>query len=61
MLIAAGQNNLRVTQARLSANGLADEVETLFENDFDLETQYHSLLNGKKSRYRRGRADSIAV
>ncbi|KAJ7135657.1 glycoside hydrolase family 115 protein [Mycena epipterygia] len=47
MLIAAGQNNLRVTQARLSANGLADEVETLFENDFDLETQYHSLLNGK--------------
>ncbi|KAJ6564988.1 hypothetical protein DFH09DRAFT_1475574 [Mycena vulgaris] len=47
MLIAAGQNNLRATQARLSTNGLADQVETLFENDFALETQYHSLLNGK--------------
>ncbi|KAJ7488053.1 hypothetical protein FB451DRAFT_1126447 [Mycena latifolia] len=47
MLIAAGKNNLRATQARLSTNGLADQVETLFENDFSLETEYHSLLDGK--------------
>jgi hypothetical protein len=47
MMVAAGQNNLRASQARLSANALADEVETLFENDFDLETQYHTLLDGE--------------
>ncbi|KAF8193215.1 glycoside hydrolase family 115 protein [Mycena galopus ATCC 62051] len=47
MMIAAGQNNLRASQARLSANALADQVETLFENDFDLETAYHTLLDGK--------------
>ncbi|KAF7349457.1 GH115-C domain-containing protein [Mycena sanguinolenta] len=47
MMIAAGQNNLRASQARLSANALADLVETLFENDFDLEMQYHTLLDGK--------------
>ncbi|KAJ7245615.1 glycoside hydrolase family 115 protein [Mycena haematopus] len=47
MMIAAGQNNLRASQARLSANALANQVETLFENDFDLETQYHTLLDGK--------------
>ncbi|KAK7046476.1 GH115-C domain-containing protein [Favolaschia claudopus] len=47
MLIAAGQNNLRASQARLSANMLADQVETLFEHDFDLENQYHTMLDGK--------------
>jgi hypothetical protein len=47
MLILAGQNNLRASQARLSTNSLADQVETLFEHDFDLETEYHSLLDGK--------------
>jgi hypothetical protein len=47
MLIAAGKNNLRASQARLSANTLADQVETLFEHDFDLEAQYHSLLDGE--------------
>ncbi|KAJ7866061.1 hypothetical protein B0H14DRAFT_2347693 [Mycena olivaceomarginata] len=49
MLIAAGKNNLRASQARLSANTLADQVETLFEHDFDLEAQYHSLLDGESS------------
>ncbi|KAJ7454980.1 hypothetical protein B0H11DRAFT_257884 [Mycena galericulata] len=47
MLISAGQNNLRASQARLSANALGDLVETLFERDFDLETEYHTLLGGK--------------
>ncbi|KAF9481597.1 hypothetical protein BDN70DRAFT_517933 [Pholiota conissans] len=47
MLIAAGQNNLRASQARLSANQLADTVEELFEKDFDFEQQYHTMLNGK--------------
>ncbi|KAJ6625989.1 hypothetical protein B0H10DRAFT_2430075 [Mycena sp. CBHHK59/15] len=47
MLISAGQNNLRASQARLSTNALADQVEALFENDFDLETEYHTILDGK--------------
>ncbi|KAF4611503.1 hypothetical protein D9613_003870 [Agrocybe pediades] len=47
MLVAAGQNNLRASQARLSTNQLADTVEQLFEKDFDFETQYHTMLNGK--------------
>ncbi|ESK93287.1 glycoside hydrolase family 115 protein [Moniliophthora roreri MCA 2997] len=47
MYIFAGMNNLRAEQARLSANGLADQVEELFEKDFDIETQYHSILDGK--------------
>ncbi|KAJ8073009.1 hypothetical protein PM082_019877 [Marasmius tenuissimus] len=47
MYIYAGLNNLRASQARLSANALADQVEELFEKDFDLETQYHSILDGK--------------
>ncbi|KAJ8507506.1 hypothetical protein ONZ45_g10131 [Pleurotus djamor] len=47
MIIAAGQNNLRASQARLSTNDLADQVEELFMQDFDLETQYHTLLDGK--------------
>ncbi|PFH46027.1 glycoside hydrolase family 115 protein [Amanita thiersii Skay4041] len=46
MLIKAGMNNLRASQARLSTNNLADEVEQAFEHDFDLEEQYHQLLNG---------------
>ncbi|KAF4586297.1 hypothetical protein EYR38_010572 [Pleurotus pulmonarius] len=47
MLIFAGQNNMRASQARLSTNSLADQVEDLFMQDYDLETQYHSLLDGK--------------
>lgn len=46
MWISAGINNLRASQARLSTNNYADTVEQLFEQDFDLETQYHSILNG---------------
>ncbi|KIK66278.1 glycoside hydrolase family 115 protein [Collybiopsis luxurians FD-317 M1] len=47
MLIFAGQNNLHASQARLSANNLADQVEALFEKDYDLEVEYHSILGGK--------------
>ncbi|KAF8889120.1 hypothetical protein BD779DRAFT_1662212 [Infundibulicybe gibba] len=47
MLVSAGMNNLRASQARLSANDLADQVTELFGKDFDLETQYHTLLNGR--------------
>ncbi|KAJ7071945.1 hypothetical protein C8F01DRAFT_1101940 [Mycena amicta] len=47
MIIKAGQSVLRASQARQSANMLADEVEELFEHDFDLETEYHTLLDGK--------------
>ncbi|KAI0077007.1 hypothetical protein K474DRAFT_1707684 [Panus rudis PR-1116 ss-1] len=47
MWIASGLNFARAQQARLSTNDLADQVEQLFEQDYDLETQYHSLLDGK--------------
>ncbi|KAL5526415.1 hypothetical protein ACEPAF_8138 [Sanghuangporus sanghuang] len=47
MWIAQGLNNLHAAQARLSTNNLADEVERLFERDYDIELEYHHLLNGK--------------
>ena len=47
MLISAGMNNLRASQARLSTNNLADLVQELFENDYDFEVQYHTMLDGK--------------
>lgn len=40
-------NNLRASQARLSTNNYANLVEDLFEEDYKLETEYHSLLDGK--------------
>ena len=51
MWIAQGQNNLRASQARLSTNNLADEVEQLFEQDYDLEHEYHTILDGKWDQY----------
>lgn len=46
MWISAGMNNLRASQARLSANDLATDVENLFMQDAQLEQDYHSLLDG---------------
>ena len=51
MWVASGQNMLHISQARLSANGLADQVQSLFEQDYDIETQYHQLLDGKWDQY----------
>ncbi|EJD06965.1 uncharacterized protein FOMMEDRAFT_102997 [Fomitiporia mediterranea MF3/22] len=47
MWIAQGLNNLHASQARLSTNNLADEVEELFEQDYSIELKYHHLLDGK--------------
>ncbi|KAI0262821.1 hypothetical protein BC834DRAFT_971882 [Gloeopeniophorella convolvens] len=47
MWISAGINSARTFQARISANDYADQVEQLFEQDYDLEAQYHTLLDGK--------------
>ncbi|RDB17758.1 hypothetical protein Hypma_001072 [Hypsizygus marmoreus] len=47
ILVSAGINNMRASQARISANDMADQAQKFFERDFDLETQYHELLNGK--------------
>ncbi|RXW16249.1 hypothetical protein EST38_g9605 [Candolleomyces aberdarensis] len=47
MYVSAGLNRMRATQARLSANSLADTVERLFNIDYDIEERYNSLLNGK--------------
>ncbi|KAK0237297.1 hypothetical protein EDD85DRAFT_908116 [Armillaria nabsnona] len=47
MLISAGLNNLRASQARLSTNNLADQVQDFFDFDYELETEYHTLLDGK--------------
>ena len=46
MWISAGINNLRASQARLSTNNYADQVEALFAQDYDLEHEYHTLLDG---------------
>ncbi|EJT96994.1 hypothetical protein DACRYDRAFT_59782 [Dacryopinax primogenitus] len=47
MYIYAGMNNLYAGQARLDTNWLNDEVAMLFEQDYDLEHQYHTMLDGK--------------
>jgi hypothetical protein len=51
MWISAGTNNLRASQARLSANDFANQTETLFEQDYDLEVEYHQLLDGRSPWY----------
>ncbi|KAI0324107.1 hypothetical protein GY45DRAFT_1331893 [Cubamyces sp. BRFM 1775] len=47
MWVSAGINNLRASQARLSANDYADQVESLFLHDATLEKDYHTILDGK--------------
>jgi hypothetical protein len=47
MWIYAGINNLRASQARVSANDFIPEVENLFDLDYSLEREYHTILNGK--------------
>ncbi|KAI0691797.1 hypothetical protein BC835DRAFT_1278866 [Cytidiella melzeri] len=47
MWIASGFSALRASQAMLSANGYADQVEDLFAQDYEFEQQYHQLLDGK--------------
>ncbi|KAG7441243.1 uncharacterized protein BT62DRAFT_1046282 [Guyanagaster necrorhizus] len=47
MLITAGMNNLRASQAFLSTNHFADQVQGFFDVDYDLEVEYHTLLDGK--------------
>ena len=46
MWISSGINNLRASQARLSANGFANQTMDLFAQDFDLENEYHTILDG---------------
>ena len=46
MWISSGLSALRASQARISANTFADQVEDLFEQDYQLEQQYHQLLDG---------------
>ncbi|PCH43136.1 glycoside hydrolase family 115 protein [Wolfiporia cocos MD-104 SS10] len=47
MWIAAGMNNLRASQAFLSANYYAQVVEQLFEQDWEIELEYDNQLDGK--------------
>ncbi|THH19207.1 hypothetical protein EW146_g1901 [Bondarzewia mesenterica] len=49
--ISAGVNNLRASQARVSANDYAEQVEQLFEMDYDLEHEYQTILNGILDAY----------
>lgn len=46
MLIYAGINNLRAAEARLSANSYDDQVTQLFEQDYEWEKEYHTILDG---------------
>ncbi|TBU43163.1 hypothetical protein BD309DRAFT_1019518 [Dichomitus squalens] len=45
--ISAGINNLRASQARISANDYSEQVEELFNEDYALEVNYHIILDGK--------------
>ncbi|PIL25858.1 hypothetical protein GSI_11611 [Ganoderma sinense ZZ0214-1] len=47
MYYAAGLNNLRGLQGFQSANTYKTEVESLFFQDYDIEVDYHSILDGK--------------
>ncbi|KAH9920841.1 uncharacterized protein BXZ73DRAFT_104577 [Epithele typhae] len=47
MWISAGINNLRASQARISANEYMAQVEQRFDEDYALEVDYHGLLEGK--------------
>jgi hypothetical protein len=38
---------LRASQARQSVNNLADQVQQEFEKDYEIETEYHSILDGE--------------
>nr|VWP01674.1 6-methylsalicylic acid synthase (6-MSAS) (EC (Arthrosporol biosynthesis cluster protein AOL_s00215g283) [Ganoderma boninense] len=46
MYYSAGLNNLRASQACLIANNYKTDVENLFDQDYALEVEYHSILNG---------------
>lgn len=45
--INLGRNQLFARQRRTSTNSYAHRVEELFNMDYDLTSQYHSLLDGK--------------
>lgn len=45
--VLRSRNRLYATQRRNSANKLAQEILDLFDADFDLSEEYHSLLGGK--------------
>ena len=36
-----------VVHTQFSTNALADQAAEYFETDFDIETEYHSMLDGK--------------
>ena len=48
--IAAGINNLRALQYSVAANMYKTQVENLFDTDYELENDYHTLLDGTCSR-----------
>ena len=47
MYYAAGLNYLRALQASQSANIYKTETERLFLQDYDIEVEYHSILDGE--------------
>lgn len=51
LYVTVGKNNLFASQARISTNDLADQAETLFENDYDINHQYNTMLNNKWVQY----------
>ena len=47
MWISQGFNQIRAQQARLSTNVMAQQVQDLFNTDYDLENEYHTMLDGE--------------
>ena len=47
IMISTARNNLYAGQGRSAANGVADRVRDLFEQDHELTVRYNGLLGGK--------------
>ena len=47
LYVATGKNRLYAAQQRASANGHADRVRALFQQDKDLADAYHRIAGGK--------------
>ena len=50
MFIAAGINNLRAIEYSVAANMYKSQVENLFAQDYELENDYHTILDGTSLR-----------
>ncbi|TFK29114.1 hypothetical protein FA15DRAFT_583018 [Coprinopsis marcescibilis] len=51
LYVNAGLNNLRASQASQAANAYLERVNNFFDQDWEIEQQYHRLLDGKWNHF----------